>query len=505
MRSDKHADGPFEIGSRLELFVDDTLIARMAGGARLRLHRPVPQDIVLATDKPWEGNACGYFAIFQDGALYRMYYRGWHYTLTDAGLQTPRPPVVCYAESTDGVHWVKPELGLVEFEGSKKNNIILGAREEGDPGEGFAPFRDPNPAVAPGEQYKAWCVGSKPLGLYPYKSPDGIRWTRMSDTPVITYGAFDSHNVVFYDAVRGEYRDYHRGGFENGAYAARKDGSAGGVRGSRWGRDILTSTSKDFLHWGAPVYVDYRRGRAGQLYTNGVVPYFRAPHIFIGLPTRYVERPWTDAMDDLPELEHRQRRSKVNLRYGTALTETLLMSSRDGQAFDLWPEAFIRPGLRPTGNWAYGDNYASWGIVTTRSPIAGAPDELAIYATEGYWRGEHIELRRYTLRTDGFVSVEAPLSGGEIVTRPLIFDGRELVLNFSASAAGSVRVEILRDEVDLPVEGFALENSREILGDDLERTVHWAGKSDVGPLRGIPIRLRFVLKDADLFAFRFRH
>jgi hypothetical protein len=111
---------------------------------------------------------------------------------------------------------------------------------------------------------------------------------------------------------------------------------------------------------------------------------------------------------------------------------------------------------------------------------------------------------RYTLRVDGFVSVQAPLSGGELITKPLTFSGRELALNFSASAAGSVQVELLRDQMNTPIEGFSLEDCVELLGDDLERVVRWKGGPDLSRLAGTPVRLRFVLRDADLYSFRFR-
>ena len=89
---------PIDIGSRLELMIDDYLIARMSGGARLRMHRPIPQEVVLVTDQPWEGNACGYLTVFQDGELYRMYYHATQFDMTkDALVQTPA--VFCYAES----------------------------------------------------------------------------------------------------------------------------------------------------------------------------------------------------------------------------------------------------------------------------------------------------------------------------------------------------------------------------------------------------------------------
>ena len=64
------------IGDRRELLVDDFLVDKLSGGARLQLHQPVPREIVLKTDALWEGNASGYQSVFQDGGLYRMYYHG---------------------------------------------------------------------------------------------------------------------------------------------------------------------------------------------------------------------------------------------------------------------------------------------------------------------------------------------------------------------------------------------------------------------------------------------
>ncbi len=84
---DQRAPGsaPIEIGSRLELMVDDFLIARLSGGAALRLNRPVPREVALVTDRPWEGNACTSFAVFRDGDIYRMYYLGRHFVTTEIG------------------------------------------------------------------------------------------------------------------------------------------------------------------------------------------------------------------------------------------------------------------------------------------------------------------------------------------------------------------------------------------------------------------------------------
>ena len=500
--------GPIDIGSRLELMIDDCLIARMGGGAELRLNRPVPREVVMVMDEPWEGNASADCVVFQDGDLYRMYYRGWHFDLTGETLEMPHAMMTCYAESSNGIHWVKPELGLVAFNGSKKNNIILDAGAGHCPAVGFTPFKDGNPRAEPDARYKAWGMDRRARGLYPLKSRDGIHWTPMRDKPVITYGLFDSQNLAFWDAVRGEYRDYHRNEFriqETGEepYSAQRVKAGQTLRGSRYGRDMLTATSQDFVNWTESVYINYTEGRTDELYTNAITPYYRAPHILLGFPMRYIDRGWSEAMEDLPEVEHRRLRSAISERYGTALTDTMFMSSRDRLTFKLWPESFIRPGLRPADSWTYADVWQNWGIVETPSAIEGAPDELSFYLIEGYWRGESTILRRYTLRVDGFVSVSAPLSGGELVTKPLVFSGSKLALNFSASAAGSIRVEILRDQVDTPVQGFALADCVEVLGDDLQRVVRWSDAPDLGRLAGAPVRLRFVLRDADLFSFRF--
>ena len=516
---------PIEISSRLELMVDEFLIARLSGGAALRLNRPVPREIALHLDAPWEGNASGGFTVFEDGGRYRMYYRGQNFEYSNTELGTPRGKYICYAESADGIHWERPELGLVEFDGAKNNNIVLDA---GNILNGmFSPFKDGNPACAAEARYKAFALMQKGdvRGLWAYGSPDGIQWTAMSDGPVITKGLLDTQNLAFWDGARGEYRAYHRNEFRlpqtgeepYGAHAVQASadarraesqglsgGNEGGLRGSRYGRDILTATSSDFIHWTDSVYVNYSEGRPSELYTNQIAPYYRAPHILLGFPTRYVERAWSEPLEALPELEHRRMRAGISERYGTALSDGMFMSSRDGYNFNLWPESFMRPGLRPRDNWTYGDNFQNWGIVTTPSAVVGAPEELSFYVREGYWRDGTSSLRRYTMRVDGFVSVQAPMGGGELVTKPLIFAGRELVLNFSSSAAGSIRVEMLRDQMNMPVKGFGLEDCVEVLGDELERVVRWKEGRALGGLAGTPVRLRFVLRDAELFSFRFR-
>lgn len=492
-----------DIGTRREMFVDGFLIDRLGGGAQLRLHQPVPREIAIVHDAPWEGSGSGYHSIFHDGDRYRMYYKSYHIDpRQEAKLAAPaaRHPLLCaYAESRDGVHWRKPVLGLFEFGGSTANNIVMAA-------ESFhkmkvnaahpAVFKDDNPDAPPDARYKAIFPVSNPKGLLPFKSADGLRWQPMSDRPVITDGAFDSQNLAFWDPVRREYRAYWRF-FTGGVPEDRLRGDAGkSIRG------IRTATSSDLLTWRNQADLSYGDAPEEHLYTNQIKPYHRAPHLLIGFPMRYVDRGWSEAMRALPEREHRELRAAARQRYGTAITEGVLMTSRDGVNFKRWAEAFLPPGIEREGTWNYGHQSIGWHLVETKSELEGAPNELSLYAVESYWTGNSSALRRYSLRLDGFVSVRAPRSGGEVVTRPLRFAGERLELNFSTSAVGSVRVEI-QDEQGRPLPGFGLGDCPAVFGDTVARVISWEGGRNPGALAGRPVRLLFVLEDADLYAFRF--
>ena len=494
------ADGPLDIGSRRELFVDDALVENLTGKAELRLHHPEPREVVLVHDAPWEGSGSGYHSVFQDGGLYRMYYKAWQLTVTPGKVDTGEHPLFCcYAESRDGIHWTKPDLGLHEFNGSKANNIVFVSERVGkamsNPGEPSV-FKDENPAAAPDARYKALMPGDylpddHRRALLAFKSPDGLHWSPLSETPIITDGAFDSQNIAFWDSARSEYRAYWRY-FTEGVIDEKNWKPAGF-------RAIRTASSKDFLHWEKRAGLVYVDSPMEQLYTSQVRPYYRAPQIFVGFPTRYIDRGWAESTKALPEREHRQWRPG---RFATAITEALFMASRDGVRFKRWNEAFLRPGIEREGTWNYGQQYIAWQLVETKSPLEGAPNELSLYATERYWSGHSSALRRYTLRLDGFVSAGAPMNGGEVITKPLTFSGTELHLNFSTSAAGGIQIEI-QDALGKPLPGFALDECPPIFGDAIGRKVTWKSGVDVNSLAGKPVRLRFVLKDADLYAFQF--
>jgi len=479
-----------EIGSRRELFVDRALVEGMEGSVSLRLHAPTRREVAIKYDKPWEGNASGYATVFRDGDIYRMYYRGHRYLIDDKPLRQAQSEVVCYAESTDGISWVKPNLGLFDWpptrdnSGIKENNIMW---RGGPETHNFAPFIDANPDCATEERYKAIGGTVTSKGLLTFKSADGVRWSKKSDGPVVTTGAFDSHNTCFWDATQGRYVMYMR-------YFS--DGEFKGLR------SIGVSYSTDFTKWSEPIGLTYPGSPPQQMYTNQIAPYYRAPHMLMGFPTRYVARPLNDHGRTLDPVPLRDRLTKSHERVGTDLTDGQFMTSRDGQAFQRWDEAFLRPGPQTEGHWIYGDNYQAYGLWETATPTPGGPPEISMHFTEHAWLDDQHQSRRHTIRLDGFVSLHASYAGGDLVTKPITFTGQQLVLNYATSAAGSVRVEI--QEVNgKPIAGHTMEDCLEHYGDRVDQVFAWRNGTDVSALVGQPVRLRFQLKDADVYSFQF--
>jgi hypothetical protein len=225
------------------------------------------------------------------------------------------------------------------------------------------------------------------------------------------------------------------------------------------------------------------------LYTSQTYPYFRAPHIYVATPMRFL--PGRKVLSN-----EQARQLGVDPGYAGDVADAVLMATRGGSRYTrLFMEALIRPG-NDLGNWASRAGLTALGIMPTGQA------EISLYK-QAHYAQPSAHLIRYTLRTDGFVSVAAPYAGGEFITRPLQFTGRQLVINFATSAAGSLRVE-LQDAQGKPVPGYALEEAIEQAGDDLGRVVSWKHGADVGKFAGTPVRLRFVMKDADLYSLRFK-
>jgi len=458
------ATGAVEIGSRLELFVDKHLIDELRG-ADLALN--MLQKAPVSPQPPLEA---GYTTVLRDGDRFRMYGRGymvsgayWKNVGKEAGALNE---ITLYAESGDGTHWTRPDLGLFKIDqiderllkysqensiepATRLGNIVMAG--EFSVSHNFTPFIDARPGVPAEERYKA--VGGNafepalqakygPCGMHAFVSADAIRWKRLQKEPIIpgAWGKFDSQNVVFWSEHEGQYVAYFRF-FIGGRRAIRR------------------STSNDFLHWTDPVDVDANLPDE-QLYTNNVWPYFRAPHLYVAPATRYIDG---------------QRPN----------TFVIFMTSRDGVHFD---RTFGQKVFKET----YGgdrQNYLAW----TNGAQTG-PKELSFY--------DHLG-NRFTLRLDGFGSVRAGAAGGEMVTRPLCFQGAALHINARTGDSGEIRVEIQCPKGN-PLAGFSLAEATPFTGDEIAQVVSWKDGSDLSPLAGKPVRLRFAFKNADVYAIQFR-
>ncbi|MDW7658061.1 MAG: hypothetical protein SCM11_12905 [Bacillota bacterium] len=489
---------PINISSRREVFWDDYLIEQAT--VTLRQHSPQDKGIAMICDAPWEGNGCMYPVILRHEDTLRLYYKACNTIDKATGQYNAHPEsFACCAVSQDGGRsFAKPDYGICQFDDNARNNIILARGGSTKNTDNFAVFADTNPACPQEERYKA-VADNGPISnnkreriLCSYMSPDGIHFSYGGE--IHRGGMFDSMNCAFWDRHTQHYFLYMRDWHEGYPRYRSKDGVKKRMRALRY------SISRDFTHWTQPQPVDFNAPNDIELYTNGIQPYYRADHMFLGLATRYVERLiWSPSYDYLPNPDHRRIRFDHNPREGLAITDCVLITSRNGVQFHRWDEAFISPGIERRYNWVYGDCYCSWGMVETAPGNQdGAPDELSLFAFENHQQANSI-LRRYAVRKDGFISVHAPLEPGLLLTRPLIFDGHQLTMNFSTSAIGFVKVDILDQEGHI-LSGF---EGYEMFGDSLNRPVVFASGTNVSSLAGKPVRLHIRMSDADLYSMKF--
>jgi hypothetical protein len=468
------------IGSRRELFVDKLLIDQMQG-ATLQLHHPEEAGIAVKFDQPWEGRFSAYITVIHndEAKKYQMYYRG------NAGFKDGTSgEVTCYAESSDGLRWVKPSLGLHEINGSKDNNVMLAHLAPYT--HNFAPFIDRRPGVPKEQRYKALAgLGGKSGGLSAFVSEDGLHWQKMQDAAVITKGAFDSQNVSFWSEAEQCYAAYFRV-FTGGGV----DEKTWKPKGVRW---VSRATSKDFLTWTDAVQMTCDQPLIDHIYISQTNPYFNAPHLYISTAARFM--PGKAVLDEQAK-KYLTEDTKAYPALIKDCSEAVLMTSRAGTtAYNRsFMEGFVRPGLH-FRNWTSRSNYPACGVVQT------GKSEMSLYVERHYGQSTAL-LQRYTLRLDGFASLHADYAGGEMTTQPFTFTGKALHLNLSTGAAGSVAVEI-QDADGKPLPGFTLDDCKAISYDDIDRIIDWKTGGDVSALTGKPVRLRWVLKDADVYSFRF--
>ncbi|HSW44098.1 MAG TPA: hypothetical protein VLM89_00835 [Phycisphaerae bacterium] len=508
-------DGPRDVGNRRQLFIDNRFIAD-AFNVELFVHRPVKTgEMTINVDKPWEVGGIGpYSSVLQEGDTYHM----WYHAMTSVQWHIDKfAGAICYARSKNGITWEKPNLGVVEFDGGKDNNIVLG---QGAGGvrigqDGGMVFIDPN---APADEKYRMFIAHKESGngLHIFSSPDGIRW-KLTHKSVLTFRPetrghhLDSQNVLFWDDSIGKYVFYGRLNLGVGNTQARAAGSQGRSIARGEASDlksfpvvqdmpiVLYPDRFDLWH-GQTAVVDY--------YMSAAVKYPWAADAYFMFPTAYYH--YIGGV--LPEFP-----DKVPTNAGPL--DTQFAASRDGIIWNRYDrQPFVPLGMKTEFDWA--NTRTIHGLV---SSVDGR--NLYMYYRGGDWlhgwdRNEENKallsgaglgadrniavLSRVVLRMDGFVSARGAYTGGSFLTPKLKFSGSKLVLNIDTSAAGVAKVEIL-DENGLWIEDFSQDKCDLIhTANDVNRVVSWNGNSDLSRLAGKTVRLRFFLTNCDLYAFQFK-
>jgi len=503
------------IGSKRECFFDNFLIDETKTTAEKRLHKPVRRNVLIELDKPWEinegsMNEATFFNVIYAEGKYRMHYVCNH----PHGVK-----YVCYAESDDAQNWVRPDLGIVEFNGSKNNNIIFDTQMFIDQFDfksfdNMSVFYDENPACPSDEKYKMTCWWGGHAALILLMGADCIHFTKSRF--ITDDGSFDSQNRMFWSKEHNKYFCYFRHEHEPGegnvlTDRSYQDKDANALYDPEkflmrtptgndiyaFLRDVRVSESEDSINWSKMQLIN-TTGKDYQLYNNCVFPYPRAPHLFVGLPLRYVERKaWTKNYDELCGREDRRARMNTCARFGLAVSDGLFMVSRDGYNFTKYDEAIIPPPAENPEAFVYGDGTMTPALIEIPSDIPGADNEYMIYVRESYrTKVGYNKLVKYTIRLDGFVSVHAGSDEAEAVTKEFTYDGSELYANIATSARGYCYFTLKCGDEEY--------TSCEIFGNSTDKHIRFEDDDAVKKLSGKIVTLTMKLYDCDVYSVQFK-
>ncbi|MHC4084765.1 MAG: hypothetical protein ACYSU3_07675 [Planctomycetota bacterium] len=503
-----YAQIPLDIGDQRQVFIDGRFI-REPRGVELVVHKPRKTgQIVIACERPWEERMGQYHSVLYESNTYHMWYTVY------GGADSNAVPVrsIAYARSSDGINWKKPDLGLVEIYGTRKNNIVLGHGFGGIKGatHGCMVFLDPH---APSDQKFRLVSNPQELGryLHIFSSPDGIHW-KLTHRNIVKFRSerhhLDSQNVIFWDERINKYVAYVR---RNQRPVGSPGRSIARAESTNLSRFADVEDCPVVLGFDADDPVNKAKIQVADFYTNGTFKYPGAQDAYYMFPSEYFHY--------MTFLKDFRKGQPVN----AGSLDSRFAASRDGiswKRFDRRP--FVELGMKH--EWDSRSIYMAYGILPgltenqmfmyyygsntlhgwDRDDQHRERNKRLLRRAGGAPKTEVHGISRLVIRRDGFVSIKADYTGGRFMTPLLSFTGDELVLNINTSAVGQVQVEIL-DEDNKPIPGYTLEDCDQIYtANEINRVVEWNSKSTVAKLTGKPIRLRFVMRDADLYAFQFR-
>jgi len=395
-----------------------------------------PANPFFGKDKPWEVSLDNLYpnVVYDDQAkLYKCWY------------MNSRPldgynSGFCYAESKDGLEWRKPELGLVDYKGSKKNNIVLT-----NGGGGVSLDRH---ETDPGKRFKMFYITATHGGPMKMRfSPDGIHWSKENVSSQKPRG--DTHNNAFWAPTLNKYVGITRGWVDP------------------WKeRLVQRMESTDFINWTAPVTV-FRGGETRQTYS---MPVFYYGGVYLGLPSILM-------CDNAYRVQTELAWSPDTVNWHRIQEGTPLI-----------------PCSQKKGDY-------DWGIIYAAAVPIIRDNEIRLYYGGGPVTHEgrySANLCLATLRPDGFAGYQPKEKGtlGVVTTKPVACSGARLRISADAQG-GAVRISVLDDQ------GRPLGQAKPVTADVTDSVICWQDEFELAGYLGKKIRLRFELENATIYSFSF--
>ena len=440
-----------------QLFLDDRWVDDVQRLTRIWHKADIYPEPLVRADKPWETRGLVFYGtVLRLGDTWRMYY-------------CAERDLLCLAESDNGLQWRKPSLGLVDFQGSRENNIVF---------QGIlcpSVMHDPEDTDAPFKMVTQGKFADRPAiqGLI---SPDGLNWSWL-DEPLIPKPPASDVQYLWPRKAGGKYIITHK--TSHGQKLAR--------------RCVAIAESEDFRSFSdSHLILKSDLADPADIEYHGMVG-FPYGDMYLGMAERWVNSPGI--------MNH---------------IELLLTWSHDRRP---WHQPAARePFIGPTYPWNRG-----WNTCNSAGPILEG-NQLWFYF--GGKSGSHFHVKAgplpftsiglATITVDRFASITAGFREGRLVTRPMSWPGGDLLLNASTTrhfevyprdGGGSMFIEVW-DESGQPVDGFCDADRAVFEGNIPTRgyvdpaTILWPGDRSLNDLRGRIIRLVFTMQDSHLFSFR---
>lgn len=459
-----------------ELFMDDYRIEEMVDVQRM-VNPAKKSKILINPTEPWEGNAVYIYGTVlknePEGSGFRMWYTSYN-----------KEYYLCYATSKDGIKWVKPNLGLIDFNGNKDNNIC----KVGGGTLVYDPFDKDS-----SRRYKlmTYNASKERWGYNVSFSSDGLKWDDTYQKPVLPYG--DVSNVA-YDKEKGLFI---------ASTKQRMLMSNTSVTPGKNDREAFVSVSKDFINWSAPdapnsqwtlaVEGDYaddqlvmsKGGIESNVYGMPIYPY---QNIYIGFPWMFDIKTYNTGIYAVT---------------GDGKIQPQVAVSRDLRHWSRPAREPIIP-LGKSGAWDDGTLYTSGTMQVSEREMSVYYGAMNLpHGGNTTTQTQYARIARASWRRDGFISLyNDGDDAGTVTTKTITFQGKQLKVNTKLNPGGSLKVEIL-DKNGKVIEGYKLSQTKPISKDQFAATIKWNSGIDLSKLKGKEIKLRFYIDGGHLYSYWF--